>query len=125
MNYDVLCQKKEKLNILCNNLSKEILENFDKSFEIEYTHNSTAIEGNTLSLIQTKVLLEDGLSVGGKTLREIYEVVNHKKAFQYVKKCISERKVLDEGIIKDIHAMLMGLSTSGARCDFVGRNAGL
>lgn len=42
---------------------------------MEYTHNSTAIEGNTLSLMETKVLLEDGVSIGGKALREIYEAV--------------------------------------------------
>lgn len=58
----------------------------EQAFEIEYAHNSTAIEGNTLSLIKTKVLLEDGISIGGKNLREIYEVVNHRKAFHYVNK---------------------------------------
>jgi len=49
--------------------------------------------------------LEDGISVGGKELREIYEVVNHKKAYQYVKKCIAEGKILDEPIVKDIHVI--------------------
>ena len=107
MDYNMLCQKKEQLKQLYEHIPQKALESFDKSFEIEYTHNSTAIEGNTLSLIQTKAVLEDGLSVGGKMLREIYEVVNHKKAFEYVKKCVSEGKVLDENIIKDIHALLM------------------
>lgn len=107
MDYDMLCQKREQLNLLCEQLPKEALQSFDKSFEIEYTHNSTAIEGNTLSLIQTKAVLEDGISVGGKTLREIYEVVNHNKAFGFVKKCVAEGKALDEKIIKDIHALLM------------------
>ena len=107
MDYDMLCKKREQLKQLYERIPKEALQSFEKSFEIEYTHNSTAIEGNTLSLIQTKAVLEDGLSVGGKTLREIYEVVNHKKAFEYVKKCVSEGKALDENIIKDIHALLM------------------
>ena len=71
-----------------------------------FSHNSTAIEGNTLTLMETKVTLEDGISVGGKELREIYEVVNHKKAYRYVKRCIAEGKVLDEHIVKDIHAIL-------------------
>ena len=56
--------------------------------------------------METKVVLEDGISIGGKALREIYEVVNHKKAYGYIKKCILEGKVLDENIIKDIHAIL-------------------
>ncbi|MBQ4059796.1 MAG: Fic family protein [Lachnospiraceae bacterium] len=107
MDYKLLCSKKEQLKQLYEQLPKEVLQSFDKSFEIEYTHNSTAIEGNTLSLIQTKAVLEDGISVGGKTLREIYEVVNHDKAFGFIKKCIAEGKALDEKIIKDIHALLM------------------
>ena len=107
MNYDILCQKRERLAEARNYLPKEALESFDKSFEIEYTHNSTAIEGNTLSLIQTKAVLEDGISIGGKTLREIYEVVNHQKAFRFIKRCITDGKPLDERIIKDIHALLM------------------
>lgn len=107
MDYKLLCSKREQWKKLYEQLPKEVLQSFDKSFEIEYTHNSTAIEGNTLSLIQTKAVLEDGISVGGKMLREIYEVVNHDKAFGFIKRCIAERKVLDENIIKDIHALLM------------------
>lgn len=82
------------------------LSSYEKDFELTYTHNSTAIEGNTLTLMETKVVLEDGISVGGKELREIYEVVNHKKAYRYAKKCISEGKLLDENIVKNIHAIL-------------------
>lgn len=107
MDYNVLYQKKEQLSQIWEQLPQETIQSFDKSFEIEYTHNSTAIEGNTLTLIQTKAVLEDGISVGGKSLRELYEVVNHNKAFQFVKKCISEKRALDEIIIKDIHALLM------------------
>ena len=72
------------------------VSSYEKDFELTFTHNSTAIEGNTLTLMETKVVLEDGISVGGKELREIYEVINHKKAYQYVKKCIAEGKALDE-----------------------------
>lgn len=68
-----------------NNIDEVTLTSYDKDFELTFTHNSTAIEGNTLTLMETKVLLEDGISIGGKELREIYEVVNHKKAYGYVK----------------------------------------
>lgn len=107
MDYSLLYQKREQLEKAYEQLPKEALQSFEKSFDIEYAHNSTAIEGNTLSLIQTKAVLEDGISVGGKTLREIYEVVNHNRAFDYVKKCIADRKLLDENTVKDIHALLM------------------
>ncbi|MGM9937258.1 MAG: Fic family protein, partial [Candidatus Ornithomonoglobus sp.] len=62
--------------------------------------------GNTLTLMETKLVLEDSISIGGKALREIYEVVNHKKAYGYVKKCIAENKPLTENIVKDLHAIL-------------------
>ena len=107
MNYERLLAKREKLLEIQNCNSVNIFENFNKAFEIEYAHNSTAIEGNTLTLIETKVLLEDKISVGRKSLREIYEVVNHNKAFSYVKNCIAEDKPLDENIVKDIHSILM------------------
>lgn len=82
------------------------LSSYEKDFELRFTHNSTAIEGNTLTLMETKVVLEDGVSIGGKELREIYEIVNHKKAYAYVKKCIVENKPLTESIVKDLHAIL-------------------
>ncbi len=52
------------------------LPSHDKDFELTFTHNSTAIVGNTLTLMETKVILEDGITVGGKELWEIYEVIN-------------------------------------------------
>ncbi len=107
MDYDILSHKKEQLSKMRGSIQKEALESFEKSFDVEYAHNSTAIEGNTLTLIQTKAILEDGLSVGGKTLREIYEVTNHAKAFAFVKKCVAEGKPLNEAITKEIHALLM------------------
>jgi len=107
MDYLQLCQLRDELLRKKSTIPKAAFESFDKSFEIEYAHNSTAIEGNTLSLIETKVVLEDNISVGGKSLREIYEVVNHGKAFAYVKKSIADGKPLKENIVKDIHAILM------------------
>lgn len=107
MPYEMLFRKKEQLNKIRSRIPKEALSSYEKSFEIEYAHHSTAIEGNTLTLIQTKVILEDGVSIGGKSMREVYEVVNHAKAFSYVKKCIAEDRPLDETIVKEIHATLM------------------
>jgi Fic family protein len=88
-------------------LPKEAVQNYAAAFRVEYTHNSTAIEGNTLSLIETKLLLEDKLSVGGKDLREIFEVTNHAKAYDYVLRSVAEGKPLDENTVKDIHQILM------------------
>lgn len=107
LDYQKILQKKERYAAGRSSIPELTLQSYEQAFEIEYTHNSTAIEGNTLTLIETKVLLEDGISIGGKNLREIYEVVNHQKAYRYVKECISNGQQLDEKIVKDIHALLM------------------
>ena len=83
MEYAILMEKRDFLRQHIGKLPAPVLENYETAFSIEFAHHSTAIEGNTLSLIDTKLVLEDKISIGGKRLREIYEVVNHEKAFQY------------------------------------------
>ena len=107
MRYQELLQKRDAYQKGRAFIPELTIASYERAFEIEYTHNSTAIEGNTLTLMETKLVLEDQISVGGKDLREIYEQVNHQKAFRYVKDCIAKKIPLDEKIIKDIHAMLM------------------
>lgn len=94
---------KENKNII----PKEILEKYELDFAIRYTHESTKIEGNTLSLIENKMIIEDRMSIGGKTLREVYEVENHNKAFGFLKENIKKGIELDSDVIKDIHEILM------------------
>ena len=106
MDYPELLRKKAMYDQMKDRLSEVTVKSYMQAFELEYTHNSTAIEGNTLTLLETKVVLEDGLSVGGKKLREIYEVINHNKAYQHVKSCIAKRLPLAESTVKDIHAIL-------------------
>ncbi len=118
MDYQELLRKKEQYKKCRETLAEFTMLTYEQAFEVEYTHNSTAIEGNTLSLIETKVLLEDGISVGGKDLREIYEAVNHRRAYRYVKDCVGQGKPLDEKIVKDIHALLMeNIQTGGVYRD--------
>ena len=106
MNFERIYDKKLRYEQNKHNISPITLSSYEKDFELIFTHNSTAIEGNTLTLIETKVVLEDGIAIGGKQLREIYEVINHKKAYEYVKKCIAAKKPLDENIVKDLHTIL-------------------
>ena len=106
MDFERIVLKKEKYEQSKSKIDSITLSTYEKDFELRFTYNSTAIEGNTLTLVETKVLLEDGVSVGGKELREIYEVVNHKKAYDYVKKCIAQNKSLTEDIVKDLHMIL-------------------
>lgn len=106
MDFERILAKKNNYERNKSQIDSVTLSSYEKDFELKFTHNSTAIEGNTLTLMETKVVLEDGISIGGKNLREIYEVVNHKKAYDYVKKCIAENKPLTENIVKDLHAIL-------------------
>ena len=107
MNLSEVLEKQKRYEAARDTFPEMTIASYEKAFEIEFAHNSTAIEGNTLTLMETKVVLEDGIAIGGKSLREIYEVVNHKKAYQYVKDCIKEGLTLDEATVKDIHALLM------------------
>lgn len=107
MDISKVLEKQKRYETAKDAFPEVTLVSYEKAFEVEYAHNSTAIEGNTLTLLETKVVLEDGIAIGGKSLREIYEVVNHKKAYRHVKDCIDKGLSLDEGIVKDIHALLM------------------
>ena len=81
MNYPELLRKRDLYQTGRLSIPKLTLQSYEQAFEIEYTHNSTAMEGNTLTLIETKVLLEDEISIGGKMLREIYEAVARTEGY--------------------------------------------
>ena len=98
-------QALDKLRIDIKSMSPSILEKIEEDVDLRFSHESTKIEGNTLSIYEVKTLLVDKTSIGGKHLREIYEVVNHKKAFDYIKEHLEDD--LDENLIKDIHQILM------------------
>jgi Fic family protein len=75
------------LSKLKKEFSKEPKENFENRYETFcslFTHNSTAIEGNTMTLSETAHLLFEGIVPSTKSLREINEVMNHKRAFDYI-----------------------------------------
>lgn len=107
MNYDQLTQKKNLLDQSMP-LPKELIDNLDDWFLIELTYNSNAIEGNTLSLKETALVVEKGLTVGGKSLREHLEAVNHAHAVHWMRKQIKTRKrfVNEQDILK-IHALIL------------------
>ena len=65
-------------------LKPEEVKELDAYFRIGLTYSSNALEGNTLDLTETKILLEDGLTVGGKPLRDSYEAVGHARAYDFM-----------------------------------------
>lgn len=105
--YDELDALKTRVLAAAVLLPPSILENYNRDFDITYAHESTAIEGNTLTLRETKLLLEDQISVGGKKLRELYEITNHDRAFSYARRLIKENQPFTETLFKDLHQILM------------------
>ena len=73
---------------------------------LEWTYHSNAIEGNTLSLKETKVVLE-GITIGGKSLNEHFEAINHREAITYVESIVSGKEILSEWQIKNIHQLVL------------------
>lgn len=73
---------------------------------VEMTYNSNAIEGNTLSLQETRAILEDGITIGGKSLREHLEVTNHKRAIDLLDSLVNKRTISEKDIL-DINATIL------------------
>ncbi len=100
-----------KIDILNNELAelkkqRKNIRNLENDFQIKYIYNSNAIEGNTLTLKETKVVLE-GITIGGKTLREHFEVINHAEAILYIEDMVKNKEELSEYVIKSIHSLIL------------------
>jgi len=70
---------------------------------LDWTYHSNAIEGNTLDIHETKAILEDGITIGGKSLKEHLEAVNHRDAIHLVEKMVSKTEAINTDNIKKIH----------------------
>lgn len=98
----------KKLEILKKRrpLTEGELERLNEEFLVEFTYNSNAIEGNTLTLRETDMVLR-GLTIDQKSFKEHMEVIGHKEAFDYVRQLVSENAPISEKIIKDIHYFVL------------------
>lgn len=100
----------QKLDLYQQEISKlklfegEMLHKIKEFYKIALTYSSNALEGNSLTENETKILIQDGLSVGGKQLCEIYEAVDHAKAYEYIFSLIHNRKIT-EYQIKYLHKL--------------------
>ena len=91
--------KEVKLNEL---LSKQL----KKDLNIKWTYNSTGIEGNSYTLNQTRILLAEGITIGGKRLVEHLEIIGHSEAIEYLEDIIENNVELTEREIKNIHSLV-------------------
>lgn len=87
-------------------LTEGEMERLNEEFAVEYTYNSNAIEGNTLTLRETDLVLR-GLTIDGKPLKDHMEAVGHKEAFEFVSELVKQNEPLSERIIKQIHFLVL------------------
>jgi Fic family protein len=115
-------QKKQRLQQL-RPIPSVALEKLRESMMLEWTYHSNAIEGNTLTLQETRVILSDGITVGGKTLREHFETLNHHEAIAQLEDLVNKKDRIKAADILMIH----GLVLQRIEKEFAGRyrNAGV
>ena len=85
----------------------EIIRKLEEQFIVEWTYNSNAIEGNTLTLQETELVINRGLTIGNKTIKEHFEAINHKNGIQFLYDFITKRKELDEETILTLHKIVL------------------
>ncbi|MEI7883800.1 MAG: Fic family protein [Clostridia bacterium] len=86
--------------------SKGLANSLQQKLIVEWTYNSNAIEGNTLTLSETKVVLE-GITIGGKSMVEHLEAINHREAILFVEDIIANKEPLSQWNIRNTHALIL------------------
>lgn len=109
----------EKLELLNKSrpLPQAALNKIKEALTVEWTYNSNSIEGNTLSLRETQLVLQEGITIKGKSLREHFEAKNHEKAIELLYGFVSEGKPLSTSMFLWLHAMVL----RAIEDDFAGR----
>jgi len=87
-------------------LSNETIKSIKEAINLEWTYNSNGIEGNTLTLKETQVVLE-GITVGGKSIKEHLEAINHEKAILYLDTLVKDENSITEWNIKNVHQLVL------------------
>ena len=111
-----ILQKKAELDQL-RPLPNYAVKSIKESLTVEWTYNSNSIEGNTLTLQETKMVIEEGFTIKGKSLREHFEAVNHQEAIEFVESLVSGSYILNESDILQVHALILNKIEK----DFAGR----
>ena len=101
---EIIDQKKAELD-KCRPLTAGEVERLNEEFTVEYTYNSNAIEGNTLTLRETDMVLR-GLTIDQKPLKDHMEAVGHKEAFDFVRELVQDNVPISERVIQQIHYLV-------------------
>ena len=88
-------------------LPVEALKKIEEAYNIEYTYESNRIEGNTLTLQETELVVNEGVTIAGKSMREHLEAINHAEAIYYIRDFAKQDTEISERTIKEIHALIL------------------
>lgn len=88
-------------------LPEEVLKKVQNALDIEYTYESNRIEGNTLTLQETALIVNEGVTISGKSMREHLEAINHSEAIDYIKDIAKKDIEISERTTKEIHALIL------------------
>jgi Fic family protein len=105
-------EKKDQLDRL-RPMSSAALQQLQKHYDVELTYTSNAIEGNTLTLRETAEVIEHGITVGGKRLKEHLEAVDHYEAVLWVRELAAQTTPIGENIIRELHRRIVARSEPG------------
>lgn len=98
-------------------LPAEALRKIEDALDIEYTYESNRIEGNTLTLQETELVVNEGMTIAGKSMREHLEAINHAEAIDYIKDFARSGIEISERTVKEIHALVLhGINRENAGC---------
>lgn len=111
--HDRILEKKKRLDAH-RPLPPSAVREIQQLMQIEYIYNSNAIEGNTLNLRETQLVLEEGITIGGKSLREHLEARNHPKAIEYVER-IANRSLKEQDILALHQIIMKGIETEAGK----------
>ena len=106
---DRIRAKKAKLDAL-RPIASAALAHLQKYYDVELTYTSNAIEGNTLTLRETAEVIEHGITVGGKRLREHLEAVDHYAAVLWMRDIAAGAVPIDEGVVLELHRRIVARS---------------
>jgi len=98
----------------------DVVKELKKLYDVRFTYHSNAIEGNTLTQSETEIILERGITIGGKTLREHLEVIGHKEAIDYIEELAKQGAPINEWEIKQLHSLIMQSIDRGEAGRYIG-----
>jgi Fic family protein len=101
-----LAQAKEWLDAF-RPLPLSVAEELRHRFEVRLTYHSTAIEGNTLTQSETQIVIEKGITIGGKSVAEHLEVIGHKEALDFVLLLANKGEPIGEREVREIHSLVL------------------